>query len=292
MGAENEGRNESTQTNNAIPPQYSFPQYAAGNVQPVMYVPQTVQFSSPVASVSVNDSEMESLVQKQQWGCKRRWGGCCWKDDGRPLGTFQNFVVSVFFGTISPVLSILTMYGMETSKLSRNGVIFGTANAFFILASILLFFSRHDPGSISHFHIIVPFLLGLIILIVAVKSFRHFLYIYTTRQNKTEEELVRVISQVGSCKEFLATFFLSLFIPVIGTSISLIARRRYLYGRYGALSGLGFFLVLAGVWCAFMGHPPISLVIGLFLMQFSFVHFRRAIICAQANQSASIPTSA
>jgi len=290
MGVENEGRNESTQTN-AVPPQYPYPQYVpAGNVQPVMYVPQPVQFSSPIASVPINDSEMESLVQKQ-WGCKRRWGGCCWKDDGRPLGTFQNFVVSVIFGTLSPVLSILVMYGMETSKLSRSGVIFGTANSFFVLASILLFFSRHNPGEISTFHIVIPFLLGLIILLVSIRFFRHFLYIYATRQNKTEEELVRVISQVGSCKEFLATFFLSLFIPVIGAAISIIVRRRYLYGRYGALSGLGLFLILVGVWCAFMGHPPITLCIGLLLMEFSFVHFRRAIICAQANQGAVLTSA-
>jgi len=301
-------------------PTFIPPQYVAGT-QPFLYVPQFEPLN-----VGMNNFETHPFVSSQaenaSSGCKR-WGGCqrwkanscCWKDDGRALGTFQNFVVTLLLGTASPFLSILLMYGMETSKLSRNGVLFGTANALLLGSAFLLSQSRqasheplpltpgatmegphhqtvqvlqeHEQPHIPTWAIITLFVLGLVMLVAAVKSFRRFLYIYGTRQNKTQEETVKVISQKGTCGEFMATFFVSLLFPFIGAFISIIVRRRYLYGRYGALSGFGFAFVATGVAFSFMGccPAPVVLFLGLIIMELSMVHFRRALMCAETPQT-------
>jgi hypothetical protein len=268
-----------------------YPVMHAGNevpMQPIFFIPQYVEGT-------VKQEEVEGLVEKEScqrgWGgCKRNWGrrtGCCWKDDGRPFGTFSNFVVSLVFGSIAPLLAIMMVFGMETTKLTRLGALFGTANSFMILSTGILAWTQHacheKMGSpVKPSHIIVPFIVGLVFLIIALKNWRKFLYIYRTRQTKTEEENVRVISQKGTCCEFLATFFISLLFPVIGAFSSIIIRRNFLYGRYGALSGFGLFLVLAGVVSVFQGVPPILFTIGLFILELSLVHFRRALVCVDA----------
>jgi len=289
MNNDNEKTNEATgATPSVFPPAYIYPQYnVAGTAgQQFMYAPQPVQFSPSPRNV-----EMESLVEKEgacqrrSW-CSRRSGGCCIRDDGRPFGTYQNFVQGLFFGTVSPLFSVLMMFGMETSKLSRVGTLFGTANNFLMLSSAMLWWSHHHP---EHFHFwgyVFLKIVGIIFLVIAVMSFRRFLYIYRIRQEKTPEEKVKVISQIGCRKEFLITFFVSLFFPVIGTFIGLIARRNYLYGRYGALSGFGCFLLVVGILCSFTAHIPVPLFIGLFIVEFALVHFRRAIICAEISQDA------
>jgi len=274
-----------------------FPMMPAGNGQQQMfYIPQPGQF----VPMPINE-DTESLVQKNEdcqrrgWGGCRRWRGCkregnvCWKDDGRPLGTFQNFVVSVFFGTIAPLLSIIMTFGMETSKLSRLGVFFGTANSFFLLSTGLVAWMVKVKHHSSTVHLIVPTIIGLIFLVIALKSFRRFLYFYRTRETKAEEEKVRVISQAGSCCEFAVTFFVSLVLPVFGAFISIIVRRNSLYGRYGALSGFGLGLIIFGVAASFHGMYPVLLAVGLFIMEFSLVHFRRALICVETTHTSVTP---
>jgi hypothetical protein len=270
---------------NQAPPAYS---YAPNQL---FYVAAPVPFApSPVA---INETEVDSLVHNNQgsacqrrfWGCRRnnQTGGCCWKDDNRPFGTFQHFAVSLFFGTVAPLLSIIMAYGMETSSLSRIGVIFGTANSLFLATAGLIAWAIHDRGQhpvLVHFGL--PLVFGFIFLVIAMKSWRRFLYFYRTRETKAEEEKVRVISQTGSCTEFAITFFVSLILPVIGVLISIIARKNSLLGRYGALSGFGFCLIVLGVLCTFQGMPPAALALGLFIMELSLVHFRRAIVCAES----------
>jgi len=287
-------QNEGTQTNVVQPnvesnfvqysPNYPYsPFIAGGGMQPVVYVSQF----QPM----ISETETDSFVQKQQGACEKGWGGCKWRkadscckyDDGRALGSFQNFIVGVLFGSVSPVLSTIMMYGMETSKLSRIGVQFGTANVFLIISACLLCYPQH----FGLFSIFFTFILGLLILICALKSFRQFLYTYSIRQNKTEEELVKVVSQTGTCCEFAGTFFVSLVFPIIGTLVSIIVKRNSLLGRYGALSGLGFLFVVIGIFSSFSGHPPALLFFGLLVMEISLVHFRRALICAEIPKTST-----
>lgn len=281
---------------------YTVMQAGNNSPQPVFYIPQPVQFATP--NLSIQENEMHSLIQnsdpvceRRTWGGCRTWGnkrneGCGWTDDGRPLGSFQDFIVSVVFGTISPVLAIVMMYGMETSKLSRLGAIFGTANSFILLSAILTSYAQHYKNvEARHIQTIVPLILGLIALVIALKCWRRFLYIYRRRENKTEQERVRVISQIGSCGDFAASFFVSLLLPVFGALISVIIKRKSLLGRYGALSGFGFFLIILGTGMTFKGVPPVPLVAGIFIMEFTLVHFRRALVCAETTQNTSTITA-
>jgi len=277
------------QTTQQNPPSYL--QYPTGYpMQPIFYVPQASPYVTPI------NEEQEKLVtsenQENMGGCRRRWfcrrrsDGCCGKDDGRAFGSFSHFITTLTVGTIAPVLSLLLVFGMETSKLARVGVVFGTANSFLIAAACIFAWIRHHGQEYqqSHVHLLVPLILGLVLLLIAVKCWKRTLYHYRNRQNKSEDELVKVISLPGTCCQYAVTFLVSLLIPLLGVVICLIARRRYLFGRYGALSGFGAFLVIAGIVGTFHGIPPISLVAGLFVMQLSLVHFGRTIACAQATQ--------
>jgi len=277
-----------------------YPMQAGNNLlsSPVFYIPQAVQFATP--PITIQETEMESLVENQSGacernsrvGCRHSWGckqneDCGWKDDERPLGSFQNFVVSVIFGTISPVLAVILMFGMETSKLSRLGAIFGTANSFIMLPAIITAYLKHTGNHGENIHTIIPLIVGIVTFVVALKSWRGFLYIYRRRENKTDEERVKVISQIGCQGEFAASFFVSLLLPVFGALICVIIKRKSLLGRYGALSGFGLCLVIMGTTMAFKGIPPILLLVGILLMEFSLVHFRRALVCAETASPAT-----
>jgi len=248
----------------------------------VFYIPQYATVQTELETPLVE----KSCQRSGGWGGCKRWNnGCCSKDDGRSFGTFQNFVFGVVFGTCAPLLSIIMTFGMETSKLSRIGSLFGTSNSFFLLATILIAWNaRCEMHKVAPIHVIVPAILGLIFLVIALKSFRKFLYFYKTRETKAEEEKVKVISEAGSCCEFAITFFVSLLLPVLGALASIIIRRKYLYGRYGALSGLGFCLIFLGIACSFHGVYPVVLAVGLLMVQTSLVHFRRALVCVEIAQ--------
>jgi len=282
-----------------------YPVMQAGNnmlPQPMFYIPKALQFTTP--PVIINETEIESLVENQSGACERKnWGGCrqswgfkrnenCgWIDDGRQLGSFQNFVVSVIFGTISPVLSVILMFGMETSKLSRLGAIFGTANSLIMLPAIITAYMVHMNRHIENSRLVIPLIIGIIALVFALKSWREFLYIYRRRENKTDEERVKVISQIGCHGEFAASFFVSLLLPVFGALICVIIKRKSIMGRYGALSGFGLCFIIMGTVMAFKGIPPVLLITGILLMEFSLVHFRRALVCAELAQNTPATTA-
>jgi hypothetical protein len=230
----------------------------------------------------------------RRWGSWRRCGskwrnvdgekrGCCWGDDGRPLGNLSNFIQGLFFGTFAPIFSIISVYGFETSKLSRTGTLFGNANFFLILAAgIISSVTNHHLKSCGKLYAIAPLVLGLIFLLVAHKSLKWFLWTYKSRANKTESEEVKVVSQSGRCCSFISAFLASLFFSLLGLVIVLIARRRYLSSRYGAFYGFGFGLIVAGITLSFYGVPPVLLAVGLVLNQISSAHFKRAIASAEA----------
>jgi hypothetical protein len=130
----------------------------------------------------------------------------------------------------------------------------------------------------------VSFAVGIIFLIASCKSMRRFMAIYRTRENKTESEVVKVVSEAGNCRGFFLGFIASLVCPWFGTALVLIIRRKNLTGRYGALHGLGVFFVIVGIVGAFHGVPPVALLKGLLLCQISSVHFKRAIASANAQE--------
>jgi len=176
---------------------------------------------------------------------------------------------------------------METSKLSRVGVLFGHANFFFTGAAAALAIARHNHD--GHFlKVVLPVTLVLasIFLISAIKSWKRFSRIYRERSNKRDSELVHSITPAGTRKQFIIAYLVSFFIPIIGTAIMLIVRRKFLKSRYAALHALAIHVIIAGIHAAAKGFPPVAVLLGLIMVQTLVVHFRRAIICAET----SIPT--
>lgn len=255
-------------------------------LQPIFY---------PQVSINNNSETTQPLLQNENTGCKRSWGWrckqsngteekkCCWmNDDGRPLGNLTNFAQGVALGTVSPLFALLGMYGFETTKLNRTGAWFGTAN-FFLTAGLGVAAASHHwdhpcSGKASIFLMVV----GLIALIISVKSFKWFLWTYKTRENKSDHEVVKVISKVGGCAGFVVSFLVSLIFPFIGVMLMLIIGRKELRMRYGALVGFSFYLILSGsVMSIFHGIPPIEFLAGMLLVEMSLVHFKRAFLTAE-----------
>jgi len=251
--------------------------------------------------------EVQQGSEKSSGGCRRGfWGrwrrcgrdyqrldgeksrGCCWKDDGRPLGNLTNFIQGVLFGTFAPLFGLLAVFGFETSKLARTGVLFGTANFLLIFASAMAAFGFHHCPK-SRLFALIPFFIGLIFLIAAKKSFRWFLYVYRTRENKTESEEVKTFAGPGKCCGFILALLASLLFSLLGTFVALIAGRRSLRARFGAFIGLGISLVGKGIYLSVrqFHFGPGVILLGLLLMQISAAHFKRAIASAQAKVEAT-----
>lgn len=126
------------------------------------------------------------------------------------------------------------------------------------------------------------FIVGLLFLVAAIKSFRGFMSIYRVRENKPECDNVRAVSDAGSCRGFFFGMIASLLWPLIATALVIVIRRKDLSSRYGAIHGLGVFFIIIGSIMAFHGVPPIALFKGLLLCQISAVHFKRAIASANS----------
>src|SRR5689334_5461825 len=45
------------------------------------------------------------------------------------LGDFKDFILCGIFSIIMPILSLIMVFGIESSRMSQMGVIFGTANS-------------------------------------------------------------------------------------------------------------------------------------------------------------------
>jgi len=192
-------------------------------------------------------------------------------------------MTSVVFGSLLPFLSLLIIFGMETSKLSRVGVLFGHANLLILAACC------HAHTNILS--LILSILFGLLWLAISLKHYFHFVWVYSRRENKKEEELVHTITQPGCCFQTCIGFVSSFLFPIIGTAIVLIIRRDSLRSRYGAIFGLGVNFIALGIFGAVIGFPPVLLLLGLLIVEFSSVHFRRAIICAEKAAIASSPVN-
>jgi len=192
-----------------------------------------------------------------------------------------------------PVISLLAIFGMETSKLSRIGVLYGHANILFTaaLAAITMAIHHHDGHFLKKIFLPTALGLALIFLICAKKSWRRFLYVYQTRTNKKESELVPTISEVGTRKQFIIAAIISVFFPIIGTLIMLIARRNFLKSRFGSLCGFGVHVLVCGIYVSMRRQPHVLVVsfLALMFLQIITVHFRRAILCAEKGMAEKTP---
>jgi len=300
--AENNESKKEEQVPNPVAPMYTI-QLPANHpllqqqIAPPFYYFEPQQNVIPSSSFTATpmdspfEQEWDGKCRNKFWKCGK--GRCCdYKDDGRELGSQTHFISSLVFGSLFPFVSLLAIFGMETSKLSRIGVLYGHANILFTAALAAITIAVHHHN--GHFlKIVLPItlVLAIIFLICAKKSFRRFLMVYKSRTNKKESELVPTISEVGTRRQFIIAAIISFILPVIGTLIMLIARRRYLKSRFGALFGFGLSGVICAIRIAIKRAPHVLIVVlfGLMFLQILCVHFRRAILCAEKDIAEKIP---
>jgi len=195
------------------------------------------------------------------------------------LGTVTEFFWNLVFATFVPILAPLIVFSLETSQLARLGALYGTADFFLALAVGVFHLAPH----MGHHHpagwIIagVTLLIAIILFVSSCRKFWYHLWQYEQVVAKNKAEGMTVVSEVGRKCEFVVSFLLSFFLPILGTLIR-IGCRRTLQSRFGAMKGLAWFLIILG---AVTLAIPV-LIGGLFLLQVSKLHFQRAIISASA----------
>jgi len=91
----------------------TYPQAFPGGWSP--QPPQYVQAHAPAVS-----NDRQKMISYNLPGMKR------------PFGQFSDFLFGLFFGTVAPFFSQLTTHAFETSRLTRIGTFFGSANVLLI----------------------------------------------------------------------------------------------------------------------------------------------------------------
>jgi len=191
----------------------------------------------------------------------------------------MDFLLGMGFGVIAPVFSTAVIFGMETTKISRLGNMFGTANAFAFLALACFLLARLAPGLIVLG--ILSIITAIVLWVVTVRKFyRPFLCDYQGVAFSSPEA-VKVTSKIGEKREFWISFFFSFFLSVIGTLIRIFYNKS-LMSRFGALKGLAVHLIVFGAIFSFSDFG-FHFLTGLVLLQCTLVHFRRAFICAHVD---------
>jgi len=252
-----------TFVNQGIPP-YATPinGFVPQSTQPVFptyYVPQSPKYYE-------GDDKQESkeqLIPKQQ--------ECSSEIEH---GTTGNFVAGLLFGTVFPVFSWILVWGMETTKLTRLGVLFGTADFFLICAmgAVKMFVHAEEHRFIILGVGIALLVLSLILLIVGTKKSFCFLMSFESSGKK-----MIINSEVGARRSKCISFVLSFFFSFVGAGLRVVFSRS-LMSRFGTLKGFGFHLLVVGAVMP-CNHLPVALL-GLYIIQISNIHFRMALISA------------
>jgi len=209
-------------------------------------------------------------------GCKKscRWGRCCKWTSKQPLGENYEFATSLLLSNIFPVISFLIIMAMESTQLSRIGTLYGNAN-FFLMAGIgALFYGSH----MSYIGGAILLLVSLVLYVVGLKYWCAFLFAYKQFTEANPAEKAKVVSDAGCRKDYWISFFISFFIPVLGSLIR-IACNKSLQSRFGTLKGLAYHLIVFGA-LTFGADHGMRIILGLLLIQFSSTHFRKTLICA------------
>lgn len=294
----NADSNENKNNNNATPqPQVVFvqtsgayPYYpaapAAGSAPTAPYfLPQTTNFV-PLPTTPLNQSGCST----QTGGCRMsswcsRWsghgqGGCCNKVDPRPVGEFSHFLGGLALGTFFPIVGPILVGAMETSQLAGLGSFYGTLDILLVMSFAFLHaapFTHHGlyiAGGIFLF-------ISLIMALVGCCKTRRVLRAYETAVTKDPIVALPVISEEGKRCQYVVSCLISFFLPVIGT-IPRVIFSRSLLSRFGSIKGLAWFFVVMGAWT---GTP--ILLPGLFMIQISNIHFRRALISVSTKNIGS-----
>jgi len=261
------------------PVQYSYPPMSpVGSapvqvVQPAVHAPRPTQYFPNSAYIPLQDSE---TPQPPPVSGACRWGSC--DADVRPLGKVQDFVFSLGFGTVLPIVGPLLIHAMETTQLSRIGSLYGSGDFFLVLS--IFFFHRIHSCHHAIIGAVISLLFAIIFLVAGCrKSWRYLQRYQQAVKNQDHGEVFTVVSDLGSRCQFWLGFFLSFFLPVLGTALSLLCHPT-LQKRFGAVKGFAIALIVFGS----IHHCALpAILLGLWLVQFSTLHFRRAFLNVDPN---------
>eukprot|EP01119_Soliformovum_irregulare_P008266 TRINITY_DN21395_c0_g1_i1.p1 TRINITY_DN21395_c0_g1~~TRINITY_DN21395_c0_g1_i1.p1 ORF type:complete len:297 (+),score=89.95 TRINITY_DN21395_c0_g1_i1:37-927(+) len=231
----------------------------------------------------------------------------------RPFGTFYDFIVGMFFGTVAPFFSQLTTHAFETSRLTRIGTFFGSANVLLIGAWMIMslglqvavqpmvvdsdamMMDLRDanetdyPEDLAYLHQneTVPnypamwtlFGMALFVFVLAFAFLSYAgksfnLFLNDYHQADLEShEAVTVTSEIGTRSDFIISAILTIFFPLIAGFLRL-RFKPTLKSKYGIMKGFGLHMLL---WAVF---HPCFIIPALIFVQIADVHFRRALVCA------------
>jgi len=319
------GNGQNAQANSAFsgiafaPPAYSYPypqshpsqqpqpfqpshpsQYPQQNFFPSGYIPPNPQPYMPFSAQAAPPQQMENPSQIAKFDTE-----AFLPKDKKHFGNMWGFLGTLAFGFLLPLMSCIVIFAMETSHLSRIGVLMGNANMFIWMGSFVISLQRFvqdmqsvhydgddnnhtaQSGESSYFlyWIALPLIIiGFVFYGISFRLFKKFVREYSAEG----AERMQVHSPAGSCRSFLPAFLISFFFPIVGSTIVVLATKN-LRGRYGALAGMAAMLIALGImsvpiWVlSFITGNPM-LLIGLTLLECSIIHFRRAIISAELSQ--------
>jgi len=276
-----------------VPTNGAYPFYpaapAAGSMPSAPYfLPQTTNFvplpDTPLKQGGCcSSSNNQSQCKTSTW-C-RRWrggeGGCCNYVDPRPVGEFSHFLGGLALGTFVPVIGPILVGAMETSQLAALGSFYGTVD---LLVMIALACWHAAPMSGHHGLYIAGGIfsfLSVILFLVGCCKTRRVLKAYETAVSKDPIVALPVISEEGKRCQYVVSCVISFFLPVIGTALRVMFSRSLL-SRFGSIKGLGWSFLIFGA----ITGCPIALL-GLYLIQLSNVHFRRALISVATKSTST-----
>jgi len=275
-------------------PHPSQPRYPQQNFFPSGYIPPNPQPYMPFASQAA-PQHVESLSQISKFDTE-----AFIPKDKKHFGNMWGFVGSLSIGFIVPLISCIVIFAMETSHLSRIGVLLGNANAFIWVGTFLISVQRfvQDMSSVQYdahthhgdegyvlFWFAVPLIfIGLAFYGISVRLFKKFVREYSSEG----AERMPVHSPAGHPRSFLIAFLVSFFLPIVGSAFVVLSTNN-LRGRYGALAGMAAIMIAFGlmsvpIWIfSFITGNP-ALLLGIALLECTIIHFRRAIISAELSQ--------
>jgi len=204
------------------------------------------------------------------------------------MGDFGAFLRGLLSGLFLPLVAALIVFAMETSTLARFGVTLGTGNAFLWLGAYFIILGLFaNASSLFIWSAIFFFAVAIATYIASWIVWKKYMLVYSS--DAAEDVRLKVDSRLGYKCNYWTSFVISLVLPVVGTALMLMTNRT-LYSRQGALMGLSYVFVVIGGLCIplySIGYLTgnLALILGLVLMQCTFVHFRRAIESVRLDRS-------
>jgi len=240
--------------------------------------PPTTPENSPLLQKQGNCCSQNVTPDGNDGGCKIksacRWSRCRYVSN-LPLGNNTEFLGTLIFSNFIPVVSALIVFVMESSQLARIGTLYGNGNFFLALAIGLLYHLNHHLATLGA---VLSIIAAIIFYVVACKRWCGYLYAYQEYIEKNPAERASVVSEVGGRKDYWISFFVSLIFPLLGTLIRLWMNKT-LQSRFGSLKGLAWHMLVFGV-LSLGADGGARFFLGLLLLQFAAVHFRKTFVCA------------